>query len=101
MDIHDEVMPKFGELRKLERSLRQKAEGTMDSVLAEKMIMAADEVKLANDNMMEWMRNYDPNFEGTEGEVRDYLEDQKEKITTVRDNMLESLKSGNDLLNNN
>ncbi len=98
MDVHDEVMPKMGELRKTEKALRQMASETQDSVQTDELLSAADGIKSANENMMQWMRNYDPSFSGTEEEILAYLKDQKEKIEVVRSDMLTSLEAGQKLL---
>lgn len=100
MAVHDEVMPKMGELRSMEKKLRAKGDSLLasDSLLAQKHIAAADAIKHANDGMMTWMRSFDPNYEGTEEEIKSYMESQKDSIEKVRDNMLQSLDSGKRLL---
>jgi uncharacterized lipoprotein NlpE involved in copper resistance len=98
MAIHDEVMPKMGELRQVEKSLRSASEDQADSV-GNAMIEAANAIGVANENMMVWMRNYDPTFAGEDEDVKAYLEEQKDAITKVRDDMLNSLEAGKELLN--
>lgn len=98
--VHDEVMPKMGELRKVEKLLRSKADSLSeaDSLVANRHVAAADAIEHANEGMMNWMRNFDPNFEGTEEEILKYLDDQKKSIEQVKQKMLQSLDTGKALL---
>lgn len=93
--IHDEVMPKMGELRKASKDLRLAAE--VDSTKSD-WLATADRISSANESMMVWMRGFEPNYEGTEAEIVIYLEDQKVKIAKVRDEMNSALAEGKDLL---
>ena len=99
-DIHDEVMPKMGDLRRVRKALLLQADSLLkvDSTRASVLKSAADSIAVANDGMMEWMRNFNPDFEGTDEEVINYLNEQKRSITKVRDDMLGTLESGQQLL---
>ncbi|MBC6426157.1 MAG: hypothetical protein GDA51_06750 [Ekhidna sp.] len=94
--IHDEVMPKIGELRRIRRDLMLQADSLKmsDSTGAAALLIAADEIASANEGMMDWMRNYDPEFEGSDEEVKAYFEDQKIAIQKVKKNMESSLADG-------
>ncbi len=96
MAVHDEVMPKMGELRKVEKSLRELSPGNPDSVV---IITEANAIKAASDGMMQWMRNYEPDFEGSEEEYIEYLNTQMKEIEKVRDDMNSSLEAGKQRLN--
>ena len=101
MAVHDEVMPKMGELRKVEKSLRQLADEKVmaDSTTDVSAIRnAADAIAAANESMMVWMRAYNPNFEGTNDEVAAYLEGQQKSVDQVKKDMLSSLEAGKALL---
>jgi hypothetical protein len=93
--IHDEVMPKMGELRKVEKELNMKAQADTSAV---HLIEAADRIGEANASMMQWMRGYEPEYEGTEEEIVQYLNDQKASIQQVKEDMLTSLAEGKKLL---
>lgn len=107
MDTHDEVMPKMGELRKVRKQLEALASSRADSLqgtndsLASRYQGIASELAAANEGMMDWMRNYEPNFEGTEEEQREYLLAQKEKIEKVKAEMLDALEKGKVAVGNN
>ncbi|MEQ9303167.1 MAG: hypothetical protein RJQ14_04565 [Marinoscillum sp.] len=102
LDIHDEVMPKMGELRATQKKLLVLADSSVaDSIMASKYRALANDIKLANEGMMDWMRNYDPEYEGTEEEVALYLQDQLKSVKKVRDDMNSSLQEGKNALEGN
>lgn len=102
-DIHDEVMPKMGDLRRVRKAIMLQADSiqALDSVGADRLIEASDKLAAANESMMDWMRNFDPDFEGTYEERLQYLNQQKEGIIQVRDDMLSSLEAGEKIIDSN
>ena len=96
MAIHDEVMPKIGDLRKMRMELESLSDSLMatDSTRAMELSSLAADISDASEGMMVWMRNYEPEFEGTEEEIKAYLEGQKVSIQKVKEDMLESMESG-------
>jgi uncharacterized protein YgfB (UPF0149 family) len=100
LEIHDEVMPKMGELRRARKDLMLQADSLVDrdSVRAQLLMAASDEIAAANESMMNWMRNYDPEFDGTEDEQLDYFQKQKRSIEEVKRAMNESLAKGKEVL---
>ena len=100
--IHDEVMPKMGELRKTRMALEALADSVIvsDSVRAQSLSAFASDIAAANEGMMQWMRNFEPEFEGTNEEIKAYLEEQKIAVTKVKDDMNASLASGKEALGN-
>lgn len=100
LDIHDEVMPKMGELRRAKKDLMLLADSLAetDSLRAEMLMAASDEVASANESMMNWMRNFEPDFEGAEDEKLTYFQKQKASIEEVRTAMNESLVKGKKIL---
>ena len=93
MEVHDEVMPKMGDMRKASKSLMMKAE-TMDSSASAELKEIAGEIEAANEFMMEWMRQYEPNLEGTEEELLKYYSEQRAGIQEVKERMLNALEKG-------
>lgn len=100
--IHDEVMPKMGDLRRTRKDLMLRADSiiSVDSLRAEKLLSASAELASATERMMSWMRNYDPEFSGTDEEILQYLAEQKESISNVRNRMLEAQANGQEMLGN-
>ncbi|HCX20452.1 MAG: hypothetical protein CMB80_29635 [Flammeovirgaceae bacterium] len=95
MGVHDEVMPKMGELRKTQKELLALVDSSAaDSVIAAKYRALATDIEMANESMMSWMRNYDPEYTGTPEEIEKYLQSELEKIETVKSDMLKSLEEG-------
>lgn len=100
--IHDEVMPKMGELRKTRIALEALADSLMqtDSTRAMNINSLASDIASANEGMMQWMRAFEPDFEGTDEEIKQYLEEQKVAVKKVQEDMIESLESGKEGLKN-
>ncbi len=95
MSVHDEVMPKMGTLRKTQKNLLALADSVAaDSLAAAGYAQLAANLQLANESMMVWMRNFEPNYEGTPEEVENYLKEQLKAIEKVKSDMLESLEEG-------
>lgn len=102
MAMHDEVMPKMGELRSTSKALRAAAEvkeGQEDMLAAENFNRAADAIDAANEGMMIWMRQFEMDYKGSDAEIRSYLNDQLAKVAEVKKNMLTTLEGGKTLLN--
>jgi len=102
-ELHDEVMPMMGELRQVRKSLMLQADSIQETNVerAAALTVVSDELNSANEGMMVWMRNFDPNFEGSDEEILKYLTDQKTSIDEVNKNMKETLKKGQELLGSN
>lgn len=100
LEIHDEVMPKIGALKRTRKDLMSLADSLIgiDSAKAQTIMQAADDVSRADESMMSWMRNFDPEFEGTEEERLDYFKNQKTSIEEVKKVMNESLAKGREML---
>ena len=98
--IHDEVMPKMGDLRRTRKTLMLQADSIKDtdSLRAAKFLIASDSLDVANESMMNWMRNFEPEFTGSEEEIFKYLTDQKASIEEVRAKMVESWENGKKVL---
>ncbi|TVP50650.1 MAG: hypothetical protein EA341_06920 [Mongoliibacter sp.] len=88
--IHDEVMPKMGELKTLKKNILAVSEtlyqedSVMHAELIGKLESLAERMDQAFDGMFVWMRQYKPGSEDmSEKEYREYLLDQKEKVQKV------------------
>ena len=94
IDIHDEVMPKMSELKNLSMQLTTTADSilTADSTqvaTVEQLKELALKLELANESMMEWMRNFQPPSDNLPHDsVMNYLSQQKEMIIEVKEGML-------------
>ena len=96
MKLHNEVMPKMGELHKLKRELKKKIEESKDLTEENKKEMEATIAKLdsASAGMMTWMHEFRPEADSTAGEekVREYLEREMEKVKKVKADILGAIE---------
>jgi hypothetical protein len=87
--VHDEVMPKMGELMSLQKKALAKADSldTQDSTATaqiESMRSLAAQLDQAYEGMFVWMRQYSLDEEGkTPEEIKTYLDDQLLKVNQV------------------
>ena len=98
MEIHDAVMPEMGTIMKIRKQVLLKVDSTQDNTTNDEFVKMSETLDEAYDSMMGWMRDFDPNFEGTPEEYNSYLKDQKEKMIVVRDQMLSSIEDGKKMI---
>lgn len=100
MAVHDEVMPKMGALMITSKSLLAMADSLSesDSIKVMKCRLAAENIDKANESMMVWMRNYEPDFKGDDAAIIEYLNQQKESIGLVKIQMETALAEGKKIL---
>lgn len=105
MAVHDEIMPKMGDMSKFKKQLNEKIERLVvegDEANADKINELKDVVKgleNSHEEMMSWMREFDKDFEGmVEKEILDYLNKQKEKIESVGKTTSNALKVAEQIL---
>jgi hypothetical protein len=104
MAEHDEVMPKMSEIKRLERELTTMIgeESSLDAEAQEKVGQVVQQLSAAGEGMMSWMsqiRQLEPMRGEMEHEqIIEYLKGEKEKITKVKEDMLQSIEEGTSLL---
>jgi hypothetical protein len=86
--VHDEVMPRMGELRNYQKLLKEAeqklVETPVDSIQADEFRQASIACEEAYEGMFVWMRQFDAKLEGMDEEASlGYLEDQLLKVTEV------------------
>lgn len=87
--VHDEVMPKIGELMSLEKKALAQADSlfAQDSTAStdiEAMQSLAGQLNQAHEGMFVWMRQYSLEEEGkTPEEIKTYLDEQLVKVNQV------------------
>lgn len=98
LEVHDEVMPMMGDLRRTRKSILLMVDSLdLDSATKKQYTEVADEIGDASESMMIWMRNYEPEYQGTEEEILHYLDKQKTAILKVNKEMKESLEKGREI----
>lgn len=94
MAVHDEAMAKMGYMHELKLGLKEKGKDLSKGEVA----AAIDSLQKAHKAMMEWMRSYKPPKTDAEFEsARNYLLEEKEKITEVGRLINESIEQAEKL----
>ena len=101
--IHDEVMPKMGELGKLVGQLKERA-GTSKS--SEQYEMAIKDLQKANVAMMDWMKEFGDRFSSKEilddaqlsEQKKLLLAEEEEKVKLLKDQITSSMARAKALL---
>ncbi len=102
--VHDEVMPKMGQLKSLEKAALQKAEeiqnsDTPDQTKIDALNNLAARLNQAYEGMFVWMRQYNTeDGEKTPEEVKAYLEEQLILVTKVNEDIKAALAEAELLL---
>lgn len=92
MAIHDESMIEHGKIFKLRKNLLSQISSTNDSILKETLTQLVDDLDDADKGMMDWMHTYKAPEEFLPYEERLlYLENEKKKISTIRDQIHNSI----------
>jgi CHASE3 domain sensor protein len=89
MEVHDEIMPKMGDIMKLKKQLKEKlaeldTATDIDRAKIDEIEQAIADLDNSHEEMMGWMRQFDRDFEGmVNEEILKYLNDQKGRIEKV------------------
>lgn len=90
MAVHDEVMPKMGDIMKYKKQVSEKiqdlqaAGDSTSQVAVAKLQEVTAHLDSAHDQMMTWMHEFNPDFnEMTEENIMKYLNEEKAKIEQV------------------
>jgi hypothetical protein len=103
MAIHDEVMPKMGEMGKLVAELNAKVDTTAVGMQYDS---AKKELQTAHQSMMDWMHGFGDRFDSDEilngkelsPEKQQWLEEEEAKIKAVREQCFTSIEKAEKLL---
>lgn len=99
MDIHDEAMKDLAEMNRVSRKLRDfMISATMTPEQSEQFTVALAAIEKADEDMSNWMRDYEEPKDVPAAEAIRYLEDQKQKISKNRDDIRAALEAGKKLL---
>lgn len=106
MEVHDEIMPKMGELMELKGEITKKAEaGELSDQTA--ISIAAENLKASHDGMMSWMKDYSEKFpyESTTPETKEIMEEKLPileqevvEIKNLRDRTMKAIENAQELL---
>ncbi len=109
IDLHDDVMPRLGEINTLSVELKKvkaKLENdTTDSgaMVKESIYVMVKNLDNAHDGMMDWMAEYEPAYESSNpiDSAVVYYNQQKALISEVKTNMETSIKDAEKWLDEN
>ena len=98
MAVHDEVMPKGDELMSLKSKLDSVAKVSSDSLKIKDLVAGLDS---ADNQMSDWMEAYDPDIVKGKSheEIVKYFEEEKGKITQVKNLTNSSIEKAQKFLN--
>lgn len=103
MTIHDEIMPKTGEISYLYLAFRKKLETDSSISMAQRQELSAqaDDLEKAEEEMMVWMNDYiiPQTLRDTKNseEIISYLQDQKIVISKIKEHTEASLEKAKKL----
>lgn len=106
MAIHDQVMPKMNTINGLIKKLEAKSDSTETGVKYEK---AKEALQASNKTMMDWMKGFGDRFNSDEimkgkaltDEKKEWLNEEEEKVKSLRDQINSSIKNAETLLESN
>ncbi len=102
MDVHDEVMPKMGEMNSAARELKPLLETTQDEELKTEIMEVLQALEMAEDGMMEWMQASPrmPQLRDSlsHDAIMGILQAEQPKVDKVKEDILNSLAKAQELL---
>ena len=96
MAIHDEVMPKMGDIHIAKKQLKNLKVDNLDDSLKTKILQLITDLDKSDEGMMQWMSEW--NVPQKDPEKTAYLEGEKIKITKVKVDMLSSIEAANEFI---
>ena len=102
--IHDEVMPKMGQLKSMEKAALQKAEelqnsDSPDQAKIEALKNLATQLNQAYEGMFVWMRQYSTeDGEQAPEQIKAYLDEQLVLVSKVNEDIKAALAQADSLL---
>lgn len=98
MRIHDEAMKDMADMNRVGRALKKEL-GNLDSLAPRRdtIRQVLGQMKKAEEDMYNWMRNYAPPENEPAEKAKRYLQDQKQKIEQNQRDMKAALEAGQKL----
>ena len=98
MDVHDEMMPKMENMMSMKGKLKEKVdllkEEAAQSELVQEIESTIQSLETADEAMMNWMRQFDPETDSlSHEEIVEYYTLQKQKMDSVKVIMMEAIES--------
>uniref|UniRef100_UPI00404972BB hypothetical protein n=1 Tax=Fulvivirga sp. TaxID=1931237 RepID=UPI00404972BB len=98
MDVHDEMMPKMENMMSMKGKLKEKVdllkEEAAQSELVNELENTIQSLETADEAMMNWMRQFDPETDSlSHEEIVEYYTLQKKKMDSVKVIMVEAIEN--------
>lgn len=98
MDVHDEMMPKMEDMMSIKGKLKEKVdllkEEASQTELIQELETAINSLETADEAMMNWMRQFDPDTDSlTHEEIVEYYTTQKQKMDSVKVVMVRAIEA--------
>ncbi len=99
MGIHDSAMMLMSNVSSLNRKIKKASDLSEDLETKEEIKKVSQELEAANEGMMDWMRNFDPDLDSvSHEETMKYLESEKKKIEGIKKDMESAIENAEDIL---
>lgn len=98
MDVHDEMMPKMENMMSIKGQLKEKVDLLKEEAAQSQLVLeieaAIQSLETADEAMMNWMRQFDPETDSlSHEEIVEYYTLQKQKMDSVKVIMVEAIES--------
>ena len=100
MDIHDDVMPRMGEVVFLTEAIDSMIKVEKDSTKRDELSLIYEALVKSDKDMMHWMRTYESPMEPYDSNTINYINNQQEKVIKLRALILKSISDGKTALQN-
>ena len=98
MKIHDDVMPKVRDIHRLQKQLEIQLKVT-NEIPKEKIQAVLNQLAAADKGMWDWMKLFrQPDKNLPQDSILQYLQKEKETISKVSDDMINSIAAGNGII---
>lgn len=99
MKIHDDVMPEMSTIHRLRKNLKKIDTTLVKTPNYPTILNHLSALEKADEGMMSWMAEFsNPTSDAEEATALNYLENEKIKITAVREQMLKSIADAEEVL---
>jgi hypothetical protein len=96
MAIHDEVMPKMGDIHIAKKGLKSMLDQTQNDSTKSFILQLITNLENADEGMMVWMESW--KVPKNEPEKTSYLKTELIKVAKVKEDMLSSIKTANQFI---
>ncbi|MFN3444532.1 MAG: hypothetical protein ACK44D_02240 [Bacteroidia bacterium] len=100
MDIHDEVMPRMGEVVFLTDAIDSIIKVEKDTIKLKELNLIHEALVKSDKDMMHWMRSYESPAQPYDSSSVNYINKEKEKVIKLRALILKSIADGKAAIQN-